>query len=63
MSDPQRSSSTSSRSGRRLRSLLGKNNCVEGKFSEVGQFRVEEVECFGQRRWEPCSHLERLTRP
>jgi MOSC domain-containing protein YiiM len=26
-------------------------------------FRVGEVECFGQRRCEPCSHLERLTRP
>ena len=37
--------------------------CVEGKFSEVGLFRVEEVECYGQRRCEPCSHLERLTRP
>jgi hypothetical protein len=30
----------------------------------IGQrFRVGEVECFGQRRCEPCSHLERLTRP
>ncbi len=28
-----------------------------------GRFRVGEVECFGQRRCEPCSHLERLTRP
>jgi hypothetical protein len=26
-------------------------------------FRVGEVECFGQRRCKPCSHLERLTRP
>lgn len=26
-------------------------------------FRVGEVECYGQRRCEPCSHLERLTRP
>src|ERR687890_509072 len=26
-------------------------------------FRVGEVECFGQRRCEPCSHLERLTQP
>jgi MOSC domain-containing protein YiiM len=26
-------------------------------------YRVEELECFGQRRCEPCSHLERLTRP
>jgi hypothetical protein len=24
-------------------------------------FRVGEVECFGQRRCEPCAHLERLT--
>ena len=27
------------------------------------RFRVGEVECFGQRRCKPCSHLERLTRP
>ena len=30
----------------------------------IGQhFRVGEVECLGQRRCEPCSHLQRLTRP
>lgn len=29
----------------------------------IGQrFRVGEVECFGQRRCEPCAHLEKLTR-
>lgn len=27
------------------------------------RFKVGEVECFGQRRCEPCAHLERLTRP
>ena len=27
------------------------------------RFQVGEVECFGQRRCEPCSHLERLTQP
>lgn len=27
------------------------------------RFRVGEVECFGQRRCEPCAHLQRLTRP
>jgi MOSC domain-containing protein YiiM len=27
------------------------------------RFRVGEVECFGQRRCEPCAHLERLTSP
>ena len=27
------------------------------------RFHVGEVECFGQRRCEPCAHLERLTRP
>jgi len=26
------------------------------------RFRVGAVECFGQRRCEPCAHLERLTR-
>ena len=28
-----------------------------------GHFRVGGVECFGQRRCEPCAHLERLTQP
>jgi hypothetical protein len=27
------------------------------------RFRVGDVECVGQRRCEPCAHLERLTRP
>jgi hypothetical protein len=27
------------------------------------RFRVGEVECLGQRRCEPCAHLERFTRP
>lgn len=27
------------------------------------RFKVGEVECMGQRRCEPCAHLERLTRP
>jgi hypothetical protein len=27
------------------------------------RFRVGAVECLGQRRCEPCAHLERLTRP
>jgi len=27
------------------------------------RFRVGGVECFGQRRCEPCSHLEKLTQP
>ena len=27
------------------------------------RFRIGEVECYGQRRCEPCAHLERLTRP
>src|SRR3712207_5384728 len=27
------------------------------------RFRVGEVECLGQRRCEPCSHLERMTQP
>jgi MOSC domain-containing protein YiiM len=27
------------------------------------RFRVGEVECFGQRRCEPCAHLEKLTTP
>ena len=29
----------------------------------IEDFRVGEVECLGQRRCEPCAHLERLTRP
>jgi hypothetical protein len=27
------------------------------------RFKIGEVECYGQRRCEPCSHLERLTQP
>jgi hypothetical protein len=27
------------------------------------RFRVGEVECYGQRRCEPCSHLEQITQP
>lgn len=27
------------------------------------RFKVGEVECYGQRRCEPCAHLERLTKP
>lgn len=27
------------------------------------RFKVGEVECFGQRRCEPCAHLERLSQP
>jgi MOSC domain-containing protein YiiM len=34
-----------------LASLIGK------------RFRVGEVECYGDRECEPCSHLESLTRP
>ncbi len=26
-------------------------------------FRIGDVECFGQRRCEPCAHLEKLTKP
>ena len=36
--------------GVRLNDLVGK------------RFRVGEVECYGDRRCEPCAHLERLTR-
>lgn len=27
------------------------------------RFRIGEIECLGQRRCEPCAHLQRLTRP
>jgi MOSC domain-containing protein YiiM len=27
------------------------------------RFRIGDVECVGQRRCEPCAHLERLTAP
>ncbi len=37
--------------GVRLNDLIGK------------RFRVGEVECYGVELCEPCSHLERLTRP
>ena len=45
------------------RCLRAFHTVSEGGFSEVRLFRVEEVECFGQRRCEHGSHLERLTRP
>ncbi len=32
--------------------------CLIGK-----RFRVGAAECYGERICEPCSHLERLTRP
>jgi MOSC domain-containing protein YiiM len=37
--------------GVRLNDLVGK------------RFRVGEVECYGVELCEPCSHLERMTRP
>lgn len=37
---------------------------VEARRNLIGRrFRLGEVECLGQRRCEPCAHLERLTRP
>ena len=43
------------------RNLVVRGVELDGLIGE--RFRVGEVECFGQRRCEPCAHLERLTRP
>ena len=43
------------------RNLVVRGISLDGLIGK--RFRVGEVECFGQRRCEPCAHLERLTRP
>lgn len=43
------------------RNLVVRSLALDGLIGK--RFRVGEVECFGQRRCEPCAHLERLTRP
>jgi MOSC domain-containing protein YiiM len=43
------------------RNLVVRGVALDGLIGK--RFRVGEVECFGQRRCEPCAHLERLTRP
>ena len=43
------------------RNLVVRGIALDGLIGE--RFRVGEGECFGQRRCEPCAHLERLTRP
>lgn len=43
------------------RNLVVRGINLDGLIGKL--FRVGAVECFGQRRCEPCAHLERLTRP
>lgn len=43
------------------RNLVVRGIALDGLIGR--RFRVGEVECFGQRRCEPCAHLEKLTRP
>jgi MOSC domain-containing protein YiiM len=43
------------------RNLVVRGIALDGLIGK--RIRVGEVECFGQRRCEPCAHLERLTRP
>lgn len=43
------------------RNLVVRGVALDGLIGK--RFRVGEVECFGQRRCEPCAHLEGLTRP
>jgi MOSC domain len=43
------------------RNLVVRGVALDGLIGQ--RFRVGEVECFGQRRCEPCAHLERLTQP
>lgn len=42
------------------RNLVVRGIALDGLIGR--RFRVGEVKCFGQRRCEPCAHLERLTR-
>ena len=43
------------------RNLIVRGVALDGLIGR--RFRVGPVECFGQRRCEPCAHLERLTLP
>ena len=43
------------------RNLVVKGIDLDGLIGR--RFKVGEVECFGQRRCEPCAHLEKLTLP
>ena len=43
------------------RNLVVRGIALDGLIGK--RFRVGPVECLGQRRCEPCAHLERLTRP
>lgn len=43
------------------RNLVVRGIALDGLIGK--RFRVGPVECFGQRRCEPCAHLERLTHP
>jgi hypothetical protein len=43
------------------RNLVVRGVALDGLIGR--RFRVGEVECLGQRRCEPCAHLERLTQP
>ena len=43
------------------RNLVVKGIALDGLIGR--RFRVGEVECLGQRRCEPCAHLEKLTQP
>ena len=43
------------------RNLVVRGIALDGLIGR--RFKVGEVECFGQRRCEPCAHLEKLTRP
>ena len=43
------------------RNLVVRGIALDGLIGK--RFRVGPVECFGQRRCEPCAHLERLTSP
>ena len=43
------------------RNLVVRGIALDGLIGR--RFKVGEVECFGQRRCEPCAHLEKLTLP
>lgn len=47
--------------GEARRNLVARGISLDGLIGK--RFKVGNVECFGQRRCEPCARLERLTRP
>jgi hypothetical protein len=48
------------RTGRRSRARAAERRLERGRVAET-PLKIGDVQCFGQRLYEPCAHLERLT--